>query len=203
MATSAQRGPGRPRRQAGEEATAERILRAATQLFAQRGFDGVGMRDIAAAVDLNIASVHHHVGSKGALYDAVFARVFAEEEDIVRRAADAVRAHPAGAIGGLHALLDAYVDFAERRPEMTMLWLRRWLEPTDHERLDEEYALPLYRLVEDLLVEVGEPTPRAAVRSIVWAVHGHITATAAGAGSGEDFRAYAHRLLDALYGGGG
>ena len=203
MATSAQRGPGRPRRQAGAEATPERILRAATSLFAERGFDGVGMRDIAAAVDLNIATVHHHVGSKAALYDAVFARVFAEEEEVVRRAADEVRAHPGAAIGGLHALLDAYVAFAERRPEMTMLWLRRWLEPTRHQRLDEEYALPLYRLVEDLLVEVGEPSPRAAVRSIVWAVHGHVTATQAGAGSGDEFRAYAHRLLDALYGSGG
>ena len=175
-------------------------MRAATRLFAERGFDGVGMRDIAAAVDLNIATVHHHAGSKAALYDAVFARVFTEEEEIVRRAAEQVRAHPAGAIDGLHALLDAYVDFAERRPEMTMLWLRRWLQPTEHGRLDEEYALPLYRLVEDLLEQAGEPAPRAAVRSIVWAVHGHVTATQAGAGSGEDFRAFAHRLLDGLYG---
>src|SRR3954449_1660417 len=130
MATKrAQRGPGRPRRREGEEASSERIIRAATRLFAERGFDGVSTRDIAAAVDLNIATVHHHVGSKADLYDAVFARVYAEEEDVVRRAAEEVRAHlahaPGDAIGGLHALLDAYVDFAERRPEMTMLWLRR------------------------------------------------------------------------------
>src|SRR3954452_16901408 len=126
MATRrARRGPGRPRRRAGEEASPERILRATTRLFAERGFEGVSTRDIAAAVDLNIATVHHHVGSKADLYDAVFARVYAEEEDVVRRAADDVRAHPGGAIGGLHMLLDAYVDFAERRPEMTMLWLRR------------------------------------------------------------------------------
>jgi AcrR family transcriptional regulator len=199
----ATRGPGRPRRRAGEEASPERILRAATRLFAERGFEGVSTRDIAAAVDLNIATVHHHVGSKADLYDAVFARVYAEEEDVVRRAADEVRAHleaqPGDAIGGLHALLDAYVDFAERRPEMTMLWLRRWLQPKRHRRLDEEYALPLYRLVEDLLAQAGEPHPRAAVRSIVWAVHGHVTAAEAGAGDGAQFRAFAHRLLDALY----
>jgi TetR/AcrR family transcriptional regulator, regulator of cefoperazone and chloramphenicol sensitivity len=205
MATRrARRGPGRPRRRAGEEASSERILRAATRLFAERGFDGVSTRDIAAEVDLNIATVHHHVGSKADLYDAVFARVYAEEEDVVRHAAEEVRAHletaPGDAIGGLHALLDAYIDFAERRPEMTMLWLRRWLQPTRHRRLDEEYALPLYRLVEDLLAQAGEPAPRAAVRSIVWAVHGHITAAQGGAGDGTEFRGFAHRLLDALYG---
>ncbi|MFJ6956301.1 TetR/AcrR family transcriptional regulator, partial [Micromonospora aurantiaca] len=67
-------------------------------------------------------------------------------------------------------------------------------------------------LVEELLVAASgagaltEPTPHVTVRSLVWAVHGHVVALAAGTGSGarerREFRAFVHRFLDALYAGG-
>src|SRR5579884_2427519 len=55
--------------------TRDQILDAAERAFAERGFSGVSMREIAAEVGLrNQASLYHHFRDKHALYEAVLAR---------------------------------------------------------------------------------------------------------------------------------
>ncbi len=49
----------------------QRLVEAATLLFAQRGFDGVGIREIAAAAQVNSAMVAYHFDHKEGLYQAV------------------------------------------------------------------------------------------------------------------------------------
>jgi AcrR family transcriptional regulator len=60
------------RRRAPE--TAARILDSAEALFAQRGFYGVSLRDIAAAAGVQLALSHYHFGSKENLFSAVIER---------------------------------------------------------------------------------------------------------------------------------
>jgi len=55
-------------------ATRERIFDAAEQLFAERGFEGASIRDIAKAADVQGALVNHHGGSKEVLFATVVAR---------------------------------------------------------------------------------------------------------------------------------
>lgn len=50
----------------------ERILDRAEALFAQRGFDGVSVRQITAAARCNLAAVNYHFGNKKNLYLEVF-----------------------------------------------------------------------------------------------------------------------------------
>ncbi|MFG1780216.1 TetR/AcrR family transcriptional regulator [Micromonospora sp. NPDC049048] len=211
--TMPRRRPGRPRREESR-ATREVVLTAATALFARRGFDAVGLREVAAAAGVDVATVSHHTGTKAQLYDACFARVFDAEREVLEaaagRARQALASGPSEVRRALHDLVDVFVDFLEDRPETTALWLRRWLEPQRHAELDERYAAPLYRLVADLLGAAAaagalvEPAPYVTVRSLVWAVHGHVVALAAGDGSQarqrREFRAFVHRLLDGLYG---
>lgn len=54
--------------------TLERILNAAEQLFAQRGFTETSLRSITSHAGVNLAAVNYHFGSKEALIEAVFAR---------------------------------------------------------------------------------------------------------------------------------
>ena len=49
----------------------ERILMTAMELFAERGYDAVTVRDITAAADVSPALISHHFGSKAGLRDAV------------------------------------------------------------------------------------------------------------------------------------
>lgn len=54
--------------------TRARIFDAAEQVFAAHGFDAATIRDIAALAEVQGALVHHHGGSKEALFAAVVAR---------------------------------------------------------------------------------------------------------------------------------
>ena len=56
------------------KATADRILDAAECLFAEHGFAGTAVRDIAARVSLNPASLYNHFPGKQDLYAAVLDR---------------------------------------------------------------------------------------------------------------------------------
>ncbi|MFF3288998.1 TetR family transcriptional regulator [Streptomyces sp. NPDC003023] len=69
--TQERRGRGRPARKAAEEGPGarERILQAARDEFAERGYDKTTMRGIARAAGVDAALVHHYFGTK----DEVFA----------------------------------------------------------------------------------------------------------------------------------
>lgn len=49
----------------------ERILAAAEMEFAERGFDGAGMKALAARANVSQSLLHYHFGSKDKLYSAV------------------------------------------------------------------------------------------------------------------------------------
>lgn len=56
------------------DATRQRILDTAEQLFADQGFHATTLRQITAEADVNLAAVNYHHGSKDALILAVFQR---------------------------------------------------------------------------------------------------------------------------------
>lgn len=54
--------------------TQERLLDAAEDLFAEKGFEAVSLREITARAEANVAAVNYHFGSKENLIDAVMGR---------------------------------------------------------------------------------------------------------------------------------
>jgi TetR/AcrR family transcriptional regulator len=54
--------------------TRDRILEVAARLFAERGYDGVSVRDIIGPAKANLGAVTYHFGSKEALFGAVVDR---------------------------------------------------------------------------------------------------------------------------------
>jgi AcrR family transcriptional regulator len=72
------RAPAKPSRPRDSSATRIELFQAAQSLFAKRGFDGVGVRDIADMVGVNPALVIRYFGSK----EQLFAEVVAERFDI-------------------------------------------------------------------------------------------------------------------------
>ncbi|HTQ06692.1 MAG TPA: CerR family C-terminal domain-containing protein [Polyangiaceae bacterium] len=70
---SPERAPtrGAVRAARGDVATRNRVLGAATRLFAERGFRRVTVRDICDAASANVASVNYHFGDKERLYREV------------------------------------------------------------------------------------------------------------------------------------
>lgn len=50
------------------------IIEIASELFAEKGFDGTSVRDIAKAADVNIAMISYYFGSKEKLLEAIFTK---------------------------------------------------------------------------------------------------------------------------------
>jgi AcrR family transcriptional regulator len=63
--------------------TVDRILDAAEELFAHRGFSETSLRMITSKADVNLAAVNYHFGSKNALIQAVFARFLSPFSQII------------------------------------------------------------------------------------------------------------------------
>jgi AcrR family transcriptional regulator len=136
--------------------TADRIVAIAATLFAEHGYHGLSMRALAAAVGLNVATIHYHISSKQELYRMVFRRLAEREHAVIaahtRHVSDDDIAHPATLLRRLYALVDALVDLTIEQPETPRLWLRRWLEQDESPAaIEAEVSLPLYDMALDLL----------------------------------------------------
>jgi AcrR family transcriptional regulator len=66
------------RAQNPQPATKDRILQAAEELFAQKGYEGTRTRDIAEQVGINISTLHFHWKSKEELYTAVYQNLLSQ-----------------------------------------------------------------------------------------------------------------------------
>ena len=58
-----------------EMTTKERIVYESLKLFSQKGYDGVSMREIAAAVGIKGASIYNHFTGKDDIFQAIFAEM--------------------------------------------------------------------------------------------------------------------------------
>jgi AcrR family transcriptional regulator len=62
-------------RPSGRQDTVDAIVRAASELFAARGPDGVSLRDVAAKAGVNYGLIHQYVGTRDELLRLVFRSV--------------------------------------------------------------------------------------------------------------------------------
>ena len=80
------------RRWARTDATQQRILDAATEVFSTRGFSAATMADIVDQSGASIGSIYHHFGGKKELFLAIYDRLSAQIElpiaEAARKAAD-------------------------------------------------------------------------------------------------------------------
>ena len=134
------------RREQYSQATRAALVEAATRRFAEHGFTGTALEDVAADIQATRGAVYHHFANKTALFEAVFERL---EMDVLERsaaAAAAARDPWRGAIAALGEFLDACCDpiygtVVWREAPLALGW-HRWLE------CEEKYS---YGLIEQLL----------------------------------------------------
>jgi len=74
--------------------TAERILKAASKLFAQKGFANVSVRDICRETGTTAPVIYYYFGSKKGLFDAVARKRISMEQFIKKLSRDSEAADP-------------------------------------------------------------------------------------------------------------
>ena len=111
----------------------ERLLNAAAELVATRGFHAVGVADIGAAAGVTGAAIYRHFGTKTDVLVALFDRVVDELLDGARQAAAA--GHTPG--DTLATLVAAHVEFALRDRSVLAVYGQEAhnLRPEDRRRL--------------------------------------------------------------------
>jgi AcrR family transcriptional regulator len=134
----------------------QRLVEAATLLFAQKGFDGVGIREIAAAAKANSAMVAYHFCNKEGLYRAVLRAGFelscakglppapvAGDPEARAKALEGIRAHISGLAQDLR-LAEPPSDLEESFMAILMRELGRvdspYLPELDREFMADKFA---------------------------------------------------------------
>jgi AcrR family transcriptional regulator len=142
------------------------ILATAAELFAQRGFHGVSIDDIGAAVGISGPALYRHFPSKDAMLGEMLVR-------ISRRLLATAQARVAGAAGpteALAALVDWHVEFALENPALITVQGRDLHSLNDADRrrvrrLQRQYVEFWVRTLRAVLPDTDEPTARAATHA--------------------------------------
>ena len=137
------------RRWARTDATQQRILDAATEVFSTRGFSAATMADIVENSGASIGSIYHHFGAKKELFLAIYERLSAEVEVRIAEAAresadlDSQQAFALHARAYLNAIWDnrraatmiasgdVPVGFERLRRTNTLTFFHRWMGVLD------------------------------------------------------------------------
>ncbi len=129
----------------------DNILDVAEDLFADRGYAGTGLAEVADGVGLSKSSLFHHFPSKAQLYTAVMARILTHlETELVR----------ALAMGGtpterLDRWIDTVIDLMAERRTYPRLLLRVLVEDAELPA-----GLPDGRVANDTMQRVGATAVR-------------------------------------------
>ena len=101
--------------------TRERILRAATDVFVDKGLAGARMQEIADRADVNKAMLHYYFRTKDRLYDTVVGETigkgFAQAVDLLRREELSLEER-------VKSFIDTYVDLLAAHPHLPRLILQ-------------------------------------------------------------------------------
>lgn len=88
--------------------TRDELLAKAGELFAERGFEKVTVREISEAVGANVAAVNYHFGDKLGLYREIVEQSIALMEETMQKAVDAGRG--SNAEEQLRAFVQVFVE---------------------------------------------------------------------------------------------
>ncbi len=116
----------------------DKILDCAEELFARRGFAGIGLAEVAEKVGLSKSSLFHHFSSKAQLYAAVMGRILDRIEAELTRSLAA----GGGPVQRLERWLDVVIDVLAANPTYARLLLRSLFEDDELTgELPEEQAV--------------------------------------------------------------
>lgn len=111
----------------------EEIVAEATKLFAERGYEGTSMGDLAERVGLRKASLFHHFESKDVLYSTVLSELIIGVQRAIGEAASAEGSF----VERLDALTDAITGMLGAEPHAARLMIREAMDwgPVMRDRL--------------------------------------------------------------------
>jgi AcrR family transcriptional regulator len=147
----------------------DQILREAARLFAERGFHGVGVDEIGAAVGISGPGLYRHFAGKDAMLAELLVGISGQLLTGARRRLQESSAEPPARV--LDSLIEGHIDFAlDDRPLIT-LHDRELDRLRDSDRklvrqLQRQYVELWVGVVREVYPALPEPAARSAVHSV-------------------------------------
>jgi|SRR5947209_8596171 len=127
-----------------------KILTAAEELFAEHGFAGVGVRQIAAAAGVNGAMIHYYFGNKENLYRAIIENAATTVRGLI---ADAMRSATT-LEERLTRFVKAYAGYIFGHPHLARILSREMLAGGHHlMQIIPKYAATNYGMLREAMAE--------------------------------------------------
>lgn len=194
---------GRPRKDAFDEDTRDRVLRAAEEAFGDRGYASARLADIAAGASIRRPSLLYHFASKELLYGAVIERAVATFAREAFAAAREARERPE-ATAIIDLLVSRLSTLARSRPALIRLVARALIEPEAiHDQVKQGARQVIDVVVATIEAGLAEPPPVPLQAAITLLVIDWIMRVGAGApgqaiwGDGETSQQIARWLVHA------
>ena len=128
------------------------ILEIAENLFAEKGFEGASVRDIAENAGINIAMISYYFGSKEKLLEALFAYRF---EDAAQKLEKLLQNKALSSMQKMEAMIDYYIDKFLQQRNFHKIMMREQVanERSDISNLISEYKKTNQQRVKKLIHE--------------------------------------------------
>jgi AcrR family transcriptional regulator len=168
----------RHRANGSDTETRDRLLDVAAQLFAERGFSKVTVRDICQRAHANVAAVNYHFGGKAGLYEEILRSAIR----VMQGTTDAAR--EAGKHGTAEQQFEAYISvflsrvIPARDSWIHQLMMREVADPTPGlELVYTEVLQPRMAYLTSIIAALlGCPEDHAKVARCLMSVHAQIIA---------------------------
>lgn len=156
--------------------TADRILDAAEDLFAAKGFAETSLRQITSKADVNLAAVNYHFGSKERLIQAVFERTLTPfcdslEKQLMLHARQGDKALKLEELFGMMVATanQVYEGDAKKFSRFMRLLGLAYAQTEEHLRafLGQRYGIVFRRF----LVHIKLASPEMPPKELFWRIH--------------------------------
>ena len=136
--------------------TKARILTAAEGVFAEKGFQGASTREIAAAAEVNISSLHYHWESKETLYFAVFRNIYDQIVDLLRNTLAPLIAQHGTRDAAIDVAMRQLFDFFADNPNVPKLLMRRIVENEEIDvGIERDVLAPAWGVFSEWVARLG------------------------------------------------
>ena len=154
----------------------DRILDAAEALFAERGFDGVTLRQIASSAGVDVALANYHFGKKLELFNAVFERRAALLNQSRLDALRKVQAEQADSGPSVEQIIEAFLRPLELTQETADPGWRHYLALIAYVNNSTYWGKRMMSklfddLVQEFIAALRQALPTASDQDLFWCYH--------------------------------
>jgi AcrR family transcriptional regulator len=140
----------------------EHIMEVAVALFAEKGFEGTSIRDLAHAADVNIAMINYYFGSK----EKLFVALLENKARFMRERIDAVQNNPSlSELEKINQIIDGYVNRFLSQPAFHRV-LQQELLVTNREILHQNVIELFTKNTQDVVSIIEEGIRKKVFRKV-------------------------------------